>query len=474
MNVLDNRSLRRFADQNPAAIPTMLGNDLEAVETSAPRRTSALTELVICIMLGMACADMCFGIFTLARAVIYAFAVLLALVGGGFKPRFTLAASLLLLAGGLYLLKALLYPPVPNLVRNDIRNILVGFAFLGTLGLSDLTREGWDHVHLRAHQTVFAVSAIGASLGLAKMIYYTQGGMIPFLADAERGYPLGSSLQFDYNFFSLPLLLGLVSAFWLLKRSSSSLWQTAAVLGLPILISGVLFSGSRRGLVTIVCAVPLLLAWVVMRRVGAPSEARRAGISWKLLAIALSLLAVVCTLKFDSLIQFGGQLTSADSFSEVLGRWKTFEEGTYSESRIHYWSITAQRLARLDALDLLFGEGFIYVTDLGADPELAEDYPHNFVLSSLLYGGIVQTACLLMMVGVTFARLLRGRQRASMFGCWFLLVILFLFTSSNSFFSSEIAVFLTVLGLGFSGRESGERERGIISPRDWLVPAKTA
>src|SRR5262249_40677997 len=157
---------------------------------------------------------------------------------------------------GLYILKALLCPPVPNLVKSDIRNILVGFALLTTLGLADLSRDGWNRFQVRLQRTVLIVAAIGAGLGLAKLLYYNQGGIIIRLMDPERGYPLGTSLVMDYNFYALPLLLGLVSAFWLLKRDGSSMWRALALLCLPALILAVLFSGSRRGLMVVVCTVP--------------------------------------------------------------------------------------------------------------------------------------------------------------------------------------------------------------------------
>jgi hypothetical protein len=130
-----------------------------------------------------------------------------------------------------------------------------------------------------------------------------------------------------------------------------------------------------------------------------------------------------------------------------MKRWRTFEEGTVSDSRMHYWSITMERLSGLTPIEYVFGEGFAYVTDLGADPQLGEDYPHNFLFSSMLYGGLVQTTCLLFMLSLALARLSRRSQNNGMLALWFILVIFYLLTSCNSFFSAEIAVFLAVIGL---------------------------
>jgi hypothetical protein len=354
------------------------------------------------------------------------------------------------MTGCLYILKALLCPPVPNLVKSDIRNILVGFAFSAALGISDLTPELMKRFQIRVHRLVMVTSTIGGALGLAKLIYYNQGGIITALMDPDRGYPLGSSLRMDYNFYALPLLLGVLSAFWIMKMDPFPLSRSTAVVCLPLLISAILLSGSRRGLLVVVCAVPLLILWLVLFRANRGLGQPTMGISLKPVIGVIFLAAILSVIKLDSLTEFVSNVTSADSFSEVMKRWETFQEGTYSDTRMHYWTITMQRLSRFTPLEYLFGEGFAYVTDLGADPDLVEDYPHNFLLSSILYGGVLQTVCLLAVVVTALARLSRPSQGCGMFAGWFVIVIIFLATSCNSFFSSEIAVFLTVFGLGVS------------------------
>jgi hypothetical protein len=394
------------------------------------------------------------GVNTLVRAAAYLIAVALAFAGAGFKLRMPALGSLFLLAGGLYMLKAMLYPPIPMLVRSDIRNILVGSALLATLNLADLTPETWERFQLKAHRTVVSVATVGAVLGLAKFIYFIQGGIVTSLMDPERGYPLGSSLQQDYNFYSLPLLLGMFSAFWLIKRDPSSLWRTAALLCVPALLGAVLLSGSRRGLTVVIVATPLLLLWALLsgRRTHLPVN--RGRIRWKTLGVGLALAAVIAVLKRDSLDDFASRFLSADSLVQITNRWETFEDGTYSDSRLNHWSITLDRLARFRPFQYLFGEGFAYVTDLGADPDAEEDYPHNFLLSSMLYGGLVQTVCLVLMLAMALSGLARRASGSGMLCAWFLLLLYFLSTSCNSFFSSEAAIFLAVVGLGVRRFES--------------------
>jgi hypothetical protein len=424
--------------------------DVVIPERLAPSPAITLTELAGCIMVATACADMWLEMHPETRAVFYIISAILGFSGGGFKPRVSASATLFFVTGGLYILKALLCPPVPNLVKSDIRNILVGFALLATLGLADLSRDGWQRFQIRLQRTVLVVGAIGAVLGLAKLLYYNQGGIIFRLMDPERGYPLGTSLVMDYNFYALPLLLGLVTAFWLLKRDLSGMWRAIALLCLPALILAVLLSGSRRGLIAVVGGVPILTAWLCLSKSSLRQTNTNSGIVWKAGLSGLALAVILCVWKLDSIAQFIENAVATDSFNSVMNRWETFETGTYSDSRLHYWGVALERFSRLGPLDYLLGEGFGYVTDLGAAPDVAEDYPHNFLLSSMLYGGVLQTGFLLLMISLALSRLV-GK---GMIAAWFVLVILFLLTSCNSFFSSEMAIFLTIFGLGSSQLES--------------------
>jgi len=437
-------------------IPQLRVRPVMKPERLVSQPSLTLTELAGCMIIATTCIDMWLGIYTLVRCGIYIVAVVLAFAGSGFKPRFNAIGAVFLLTGSLYILKALLYPPVPILVRNDIRNILVGFAFLTTFGITDLTVESWERFQLKMHRTMVAVSSTGALLGLAKLLYYNQGGVIPQLMDPERGYPLGTSLTMDYNFYSLPLLLGLMSAFWLIKRDFAPLWRTLALLSLPCLALAVLFSGSRRGFIVILCAVPIFFAWLFFGTRDRPFKKPGLGMFWKVVSTIAVCLLLFCVLKFDFVSQTFQNVASADSLSDVLKRWDTFEEGTYSDSRVYYWTVSLQRLAHFGFMDYLFGEGFGYVTDLGADPDIVEDYPHNFLLSSMLYGGVTQTCILIVMVGIALKRLVFGLNR-SMLGGWFVLVLFFLSTSCNSFFSSEIAIFLMILSLGLKPQQIRHR-----------------
>src|SRR3974390_2082826 len=101
-----------------------------------PPPAMTLTELAGCVLVGTACAFMWVWVFTPARAVLYVIAMALAFVGGGFRIRLTTAAGLFFLVGGLFIIKALLYPPVPWLVLLVIGDILLGFAILPPLGMS--------------------------------------------------------------------------------------------------------------------------------------------------------------------------------------------------------------------------------------------------------------------------------------------------------------------------------------------------
>lgn len=410
------------------------------------------------------------GIDTRIRALIYLIAVFLAFLGGGSRVRISTPGALFCVCGGLYVLTALFSWPIPELVKNDIRNILVGLACLLTFNLRQMTRPAWEHLQMSARRTVLVVSTVGAVLGLAKLVYFNAGGIVPWLEDVDGSYPMGSSLRMDYNFYSLPLLLGVLSSFWILRRDRSARWCAAALLSLPALVISVLLSGSRRGLLTIALGVPALIVWLVFSLTANRARRRRLRVPWKWILTGLSLAVMLCVLKAEALSGFFEGLASADSFSRVMGRWMTFENGTYSDSRIEYWTVALERIGRFRPIQYVLGEGFDYITDLGASqPDPIGDYPHNFLLSSMLYGGLVQTLILMAMVWIAWRRLWQRSQGSRMFALWFGLVILFVATSLNSFFSSEIAVFLAVFG--FNVRVFGVQPKPLSAAAGALLPA---
>lgn len=133
---------------------------------------------------------------------------------------------------------------------------------------------------------------------------------------------------------------------------------------------------------------------------------------------------------------FSGERSSADPFSERLERW----------------DFAAELIEDHTLLEILFGSGFEYLASYGERSlEVKEEGdPHNFVISSMLYSGLVGVMLILALIAYTFLRLYINKKiYGSEFFLVFLTTLLFWSVGGNSLFSVKIlpVVILTILSV---------------------------
>lgn len=98
----------------------------------------------------------------------------------------------------------------------------------------------------------------------------------------------------------------------------------------------------------------------------------------------------------------------------------------------------------------LFGNGFNYMSLYGKEfypNENILDYPHNFLLSSLLYSGVIGFFCCLAYIFIVLYYFYSFRRQFSIFIILLILVTFFSVFSGNSIFSIPIFIFIIILPL---------------------------
>lgn len=109
---------------------------------------------------------------------------------------------------------------------------------------------------------VIIVSAIVSVFGLIKLFYQLSGITFDFLDIA--GYPVGSSLVKDSNFYSLFMFFGIFSIFYVIKNDITKLSSSLYQILLLLFSVNIIFSTSRRGLILfIVLLLAVLIIWVL-------------------------------------------------------------------------------------------------------------------------------------------------------------------------------------------------------------------
>ena len=299
------------------------------------------------------------------------------------------------------------------------------------------------------------LACVGISvLSIIKFVALLNGQEIPFLSFIYqldgRDYPGGTALTTDYNFYSLCLLVGVLSAARLATDAASPrLLRFLSAVSLPVISASVLFAGSRRGWVGL-AVLAIAGAAVYAKRVlidrGNP-VGRNGG-----LLIALLLAGSVA---------LGGMyatLQGVDGLGEIERLWTRFgtitgEVGTFDESfgsRIDSWDFGLKEIIpRYSAVEVAFGRDFSYLKRYAREFPIyypTEYYPHNPIISAIHYSGLFGAAAVMLLLISSAIYVLHLSRKLGLFA--FLTCVLFLtfnFVSNNSIFSAPAFIAILVL-----------------------------
>lgn len=157
-----------------------------------------------------------------------------------------------------------LTPFHPETLLKDTFNLLVLTAFIFSALLFDFKTDELNYSLKRFKLLAVVFSFLFALIGIIKLYYMLRGHKWEFLSVQGLGFPQGTSLSVDDNFFTLVCVVGILIAttylFKELKRWQSVLLQLA----LWVLIVNIMLATSRRGLIIASAYVALyLLIWFV-------------------------------------------------------------------------------------------------------------------------------------------------------------------------------------------------------------------
>lgn len=290
------------------------------------------------------------------------------------------------------------------------------------------------------------VGLSAALLGILKLYLQTSGVLLPWL-EWQGIYPRGTSLRIDYNVYAFGLIISLVAA--IAVRSSvhgGAIARAVALVAIPVIFLTVTLTSSRRGVLFLLLTLPVMAASV-------PSPRERLRALWMPVVSLAGAAALIVALLLSSdslwLARLSEYLDVARAAERVLA---VSESGQLVETRaplvLDAWSQVTREHGVTEAI---LGRGDVYLQEMGRvfNREVEYEYPHNLVLSSLLHGGLLFTAAVLVALasaGVNAWRM-RGEDRWG-FGV-FVFAVLFGLTSVSTVYSFDVLVLLTLLfGVG--------------------------
>ncbi len=342
-----------------------------------------------------------------------------------------------------------------SIVLGNLFNLIWWFGFMCIMNFSIRSEHDFNKFKHILFKSSFLFITLSASFGLYKLYLTTTGVFLPFLQinmpDGTVSPLLGSSLNSDYNVYSIGLFCGAFSGIYLYKRTNSILLKISYAASILLILLSAMLSSSRRGLIIGALLILILMIWSTrraswekMKNTGSKFKDRLIKLPWILVLVLIVLFFTLARVEFRKLSE------SSTEVARLLGRLESVTSitSTENDTRTNRWSYAIEYFQDQPTHAKLFGDGFTYMEFFGRKFHDAEfDHPHNVWISSLLYGGIVGFVLTIWFTIYIFYLFFRRRQLFSSLFYWYVMFLLLYFSSSNSIFSSRVFIVISLFPL---------------------------
>lgn len=278
-------------------------------------------------------------------------------------------------------------------------------------------------------------------VSLYKYLLLLNGIQLQMFVVSGRPYPWGTSLVLDYNMFALGMLIGLICLIYYFYNSRSLFCQIYLLMSIFVVIASILFAGSRRGWVFLTIFI-LYFLFNLTKSIYRTIQKK----SGKKIYVAIGLCLL---LLFIFVPKISIDITNFYELEKLEYRFSTLNnvEDSFSE-RTARWDYAVWIMQNSNLFQWILGQGFEYLSLFGDKFGSAdgEDYPHNFLVSSLLYSGVVGFIANLIMTFLPLFIMLKNIKRIGYeMSIIYFTVLVFFMMSGNSIFSSKLLLFLILL-----------------------------
>ncbi|MFA6402610.1 MAG: sugar transferase [Salinivirgaceae bacterium] len=339
----------------------------------------------------------------------------------------------------------------------DFGEFIINFFFLMiffALTYYSRNQEGFFWVFKKMSRVIWVTSIFVALLGIFKHGLQVLGIEIPIET------PWGTAINDDKNFYALYSFLGLVGLYPRISKSENRLKRCVSFTLVLILIGNIIFSYSTRSIFLLILLFIGLLALQITfffrKKVNVTTVFTK-----NLLPLTL-ILAVFFLVVFWAV---QSKQPIADKWAEnYFGKGVGIETLhfsylTHKTYQFDKWEFAIAYFQNQRTIHQLFGGGFEYLEAFGTayyGDSSHLDYPHNPVLSALLYSGLLGAVFLLFFLLVSFYYSVLYFNKYPLFSMMLFVCTLFIFFSGNSLFSVPIFLFLFSLSFLVRHQEISE------------------
>ncbi len=340
-----------------------------------------------------------------------------------------------------YLVILSLYGQIYTHNVNDIANMLIVDLFIIQLFCFINNKYQFDKYYRNILNIIAFASVVVGIIGFYKFIRQLGGYQIQFFMVEGFQYPWGTSLVVDYNYYALGMISGLVAVYLLIKQSDGLILKYTYFISFLIIVLNILLCGSRRGWIVLF----IILIALILKELANIFNIRT------LLAAILLVLTVIMIL---SKLNIDATDSTIDELEKLRFRASTISGSTETSDsfspRTERWGYALEMFDDYPLVMQVVGGGFNYLDAYGrrfsVDINVNEDYPHNPILSTLLYSGIVGTI-LLIVYFMFVTRLYIFSKKYVYFKYLFFINIIFDITSANTLFSIKLTMVLSITAI---------------------------
>lgn len=341
--------------------------------------------------------------------------------------------------------------------KMDLKNIvtlLILPFMIGALDVASFRR----FVRIYHYLVIPLVCLIGI-FSLTRLYLATAGGGKYYSGIFDFGRVYGSALDSNHNMYCLGMFFGLYAAWASFCESKGFLIRVLCLLTVAVSVVSIGLSGSRRGWlvlsVVVLYAVARELKACVTSFIKYPKffniKLKMIGSFFGILTIAVFICWGVLSYKDKFMIEDFRKLEKLET------RYKSLfsKEGSFSEAfseRSEKWMFAAELMEEYSILENLFGSGFGYLDSYGQrfNSKRSQGDPHNFLISAMLYSGMIGVVLMLSLIIFTFYKLWINKEiYRSEFIFVYLTTLAFLSVGGNSLYSVKIlpVVIVTILSV---------------------------
>jgi hypothetical protein len=324
------------------------------------------------------------------------------------------------------------------IIKGEIFNIIWWSLFVIYMDAHISTINDFNFLLKRIFFLAFVFSLITSLCGAYKFFCILNGNNLESFYTDEGFLIFGTSLTADYNIFAMGIILGVLSGKYLFEITRNKLWKIFILLSQFFMLGTVLFSNSRRGFIFIIISI-LVIIFYHDTKINLKNTILK-----NLFFISLIVIFIFGFGLFD---KFFDSLINNTNTEEIFVRLNTLKTEESVNDRIDRLELGMYLLNNYSISELFTGKGFFYLELFSTKfkSDIGSDHPHNFLLSTMLYGGFF-AFCIISYLTFRVSRAyIKNMQYFKILPFWFLIILIIAFTSTNSFFSIKLMIILSLI-----------------------------